>query len=56
MIAVGQTVKFKPEWQDKGDEGITFVVREVNGDRLIVEALLGLPINPTQVVSADMLQ
>jgi hypothetical protein len=54
MIKAGDIVKFKPEWMDKGDENITFVaVDDESQGRVTVQAQLGLPINPTQVVNVS---
>ncbi len=58
----GQLVTFKPEWQDAGDNEITFRAIEdscerVNGTMTVaVIAELGLPINPVQVASLDMIE
>lgn len=56
MNLTGQIVRFKPEWQDRGDETVVFRVVEDNGDRLLVRAELGLEINPTHVVQRDMVE
>ncbi|WP_254513861.1 hypothetical protein [Anatilimnocola floriformis] len=57
MITKGQRVKFKPEWSDPGDESKTFVaVDDESKGRVTVVCLLGLAINPTQVVRVDMIQ
>lgn len=55
-IKIGQVVKFKPEWQDKGDEKITFIaVDDESQGRVTVEAQVDLPFKPRQVVSVDMI-
>jgi len=57
MIHKGETVKFKPEWRDAGDEEVTFVaIEDEGGGRIKVEAQLGLAINPVQVVSVEMIE
>ena len=55
-FTVGQLVTIKPEWQDPGDESILWVVLEDNGPRLIIEAQLGLTINPQQIVTREMVE
>ena len=53
-IKAGDTVRFKPEWMDKGDENITFLALDDESEgRVTIQAQLGLPINPTQVVSTE---
>ena len=61
MIAKGQKVTFKPEWQDEGDSDITFIAIEdetvrVGVSTVAVMAMLGLQFNPVQVVSVDMIE
>jgi len=56
MIRKGQIVVFKPEWQDAGDSEITFrALEDESGGRVLVIAELGLPIDPTQVVTVEMI-
>lgn len=56
MIRKGQPVTFKPEWQDPGDAEIAFIaVEDEDGGRVRVRSLLGLPINPEQVVDVSMI-
>jgi hypothetical protein len=56
-IKAGDLVRIKPEWQDAGDDAITFVaVENEDGGRVKIEAQLGLPINPTQVVKVEWLE
>lgn len=56
-ITQGQRVTFKPEWRDPGDEAIEFIATEdEDGGRVKVRALLGLPIDPEQVVTVDMIE
>tara|TARA_R110000772_G_scaffold31800_1_gene78181 strand:- start:200 stop:373 length:174 start_codon:yes stop_codon:yes gene_type:complete len=55
-MKTGDKVMIKPEWQDKGDDSITFTVVEVKGDRLLIKAELGLPINPTSTVLINMVE
>lgn len=55
MIRKGDRLKIKAEWQDAGDEGIVFVaVEDQDGDRIRMEAQVGLPINPQSVVPVAM--
>jgi hypothetical protein len=44
MIKSGEEVKIKPEWQDPGDDKITWI------------AVVDLPIKPTQVVKVEWLE
>ncbi len=56
-ITKGQRVTFKPEWSDKGDDDRLFLAMgdEYDG-RLLVVAIIGLPINPTQIVGTNMIE
>ena len=57
MIKKGQQVKFKPEWSDPGDENIIHVaIDDESKGRVTVVALLGMAINPTQVVHVYMIE
>jgi hypothetical protein len=57
MIKQGDIVKFKPEWQDQGDENVTFrAIENEDGGRVRVVAEIGLPINPEQVVSVAWIE
>jgi hypothetical protein len=50
-------VKILPQWQDEGDDEITFVcVEDEDGGRVRIEALIDLPINPQQVVDVHMIE
>jgi hypothetical protein len=54
MIRQGDLVKFKPQWSDPGDEHITYrAVEDEAGGRVKVVAEVGLPVNPTQIVSVE---
>lgn len=56
MIIKGQRVYIKPEFQDSGDESIVFIaVEDEDGGRVKIQAMLGLSINPIQVVEVRML-
>jgi hypothetical protein len=56
MIKQGDRVHIKKEWQDSGDAAITWIALEdEDGGRVRIQPQLGLPINPNQVVSVDML-
>lgn len=51
MIKRGDVVKFKPNWMDIGDDKVTFIaIEDEDGGRVKVQAQLGLPINPVDVV------
>jgi hypothetical protein len=55
-IKEGDKLTFKPEYSDPGDESITFrALENEDGGRVKVIAELGLPINPTQIVSVAWL-
>lgn len=57
MVRKGDVVRFKPEWQDEGDATIVFVALEdEEGGRVLVQAQLGMELNPTQVVHTYMLE
>jgi len=57
MIKAGDILEFRPEWMDEGDENITFIaVDDESKGRVTVEAQLGLPINPSQVVDVSWIQ
>jgi hypothetical protein len=47
-------VRIRPEWQDTGDENIVWMIVENNGGRLLLQADLGLPLNPQCVVTREM--
>ena len=50
-IKKGDRVVFRPEWQDDGDADVVFVaVEDPAGELIRVEALLGMTVNPQQVV------
>lgn len=56
MIKHGDCVRIRPEWADPGDEKIVFVaVDDESKGRVTIMAMLGLSINPTQVVSVEMI-
>lgn len=57
-IKAGDTVKFKPEWQDAGDDQIEFVAMEdEDGGRVLIGALGVLKnFTPTQFVLVSMLE
>ena len=58
QLKVGEIVKIKKEYQDKGDDTIKFLLVECSEDcdRVTIEALLGMSINPTYRVTLDMLE
>jgi hypothetical protein len=56
-IEAGDVVRIRPEWQDAGDDKCTFIaVEDEDGGRVKIQAQLGLPINPTQVVNVQWLE
>lgn len=55
-IKTGQIVRFKPEFMDPGDENILFMaIDDEEQGRVIVKALVDLPIQPTQIVRSHMI-
>lgn len=55
-IKKGDVIRFKKEWQDPGDDKITYIATDdEEKGRVTVKALLGMVIDPTQVVSVDMI-
>jgi hypothetical protein len=53
----GDLVKIRPEWQDPGDENIEwFCLEDEDGGRVRIQPKLGLPIDPNQVVSINMIE
>jgi hypothetical protein len=53
-IKQGDTITFKPEYSDPGDEAVMFrALENEDGGRLLVIAELGLPFNPTQIIRVD---
>ena len=58
MLKKGQKVKIKPEWQDKGDDKLTWVTLddEEKGRVKIGAINTGMRFPPSQVVNVDMLE
>lgn len=57
MIKKGDTVRIRPEWADAGDDAFTFIaVDDEEKGRVTIQAQLGQPINPTQVVKVEMVE
>lgn len=51
MIKKDNIIKFKPEWQDHGDDDIEFrAVDDEYDGRVEVVACIDLPLRPTQIV------
>ena len=51
MIRKGDVVKFKPKWQDPGDDKIEFrAVDDEYDGRVELVASINLPLKPTQIV------
>jgi len=56
-VRVGDRVRIRPEWRDDPREGdVEYVVVEERGNRLLVEAQLGMKINPRQNVRRGMVE
>ena len=56
MVKKGDVVKFKPQWQDKGDDKIEFrAVDDEYDGRVEVVACIDLPLKPTQIVPVKWL-
>jgi len=56
-IKKGDVEKIKPEWQDRGDDAITFVaIEDEDGGRVKIQAQIGLRFNPVQVVKVEWLE
>ena len=57
MIKKGDIVKIKKEWQDKGDDLITYIAADdEEKGRVTIEAITTMFINPTQVVKVEWLE
>lgn len=59
LIKKNDVVHILPQWQDEGDDKLTFIAVEdetPNCENITIEAQLGLPINPQQRVSLSMLK
>lgn len=58
MIRKGDTVRIKPEFQDRDDESFTWIaVEDEDGGRLKVAVLgTGLAFPPTEVIRTSMLE
>ena len=55
-IKKGDIVKFKPEWQDHGDDKIDFrAVDDEYDGRIEIVACVDLPLKPTQIVPVKWL-
>ena len=55
MIKQGDRLRISPKWADPGDDQIVFVaVDDESQGRVTIMAMLALNINPTQVVSVEM--
>ena len=55
---IGDTVHIKPEWQDKGDDAIHFVIAEILGPTrfLISDKNSTMNIIPQHLVTIDMIE
>lgn len=58
MIAAGDQVFIKPEFQDAGDDQFTWqAIEDEDGGRVRIAPInIGLPITPNQVVETRMLE
>ena len=54
MITVNATVRYIEPFDD--EVGTTYRVLEVNDDRVLMVALMGLPINPTYTAPIDEIE
>ena len=58
MPTIGQMVKIKSQFQDSGDDKLTFIVASLdNYPRILLTVLeqSGMPIQPTYTVTVDMI-
>ena len=58
MPTIGQIVKIQPQWQDSGDDKLTFIIASLDNYPRIVLTVLeqsGMPIQPTYTVTVDMI-
>lgn len=56
LIKKGDRVRFKPEWQDPGDDKVEFrAMEDEDGPRIRVEAMTESAFNPNQIVDIDMI-
>ena len=57
MIHKNKIVKIKREFQDAGDDQFVRVaIEDEDGGRVLIVALCGLPINPTEIIPTYMLE
>lgn len=57
MIYKGDKLTIRPEYADAGDNGLTWIATDdEEKGRVTIEALTNQPINPSQVVRADMVE
>ena len=58
MPTIGQMVKIQPQWQDCGDDQLTFIVASLeNYPRILLTVLeqSAMPIQPIYTVTVDMI-
>jgi len=59
-IRKGAVIVLRPEYQDAGDSFVRIAVADSYGEggaeRVLVVALAGLPINPTEVIPINMIE
>ena len=57
-IKKGDTVRIKPEWQDEGDNLLTWhALEDEDGGRVLIQPQgTGMALVPSQVVRVDMLE
>ena len=56
-IKKGDKLRIRLEWQDSGDDSAEIIALEdEDGGRVRIEFLMGLPINPSQIVETYMVE
>ena len=56
VIKKGQRVRIRPEWQDPGDDQITWIAAEdEDGGRVLIIAQLGMRMNPSYRIEVNKL-
>ena len=58
MPTIGQIVKIRTQFQDSGDDQLTFIIASLdNYPRIVLQVLeqSGMPIQPTYTVTVDMI-
>ncbi len=56
-IKRGDRIRIRPEWRDPGDEEFVWIaLKDEDGGRVRIAALMDLPILPHQIVTTDMIE